>query len=61
VLHLLETVLDDIADRYEVDMRPTNRPRSTTGRCRNLPAVIRSMISLTLSVSLQVETLRVIT
>ena len=44
-----------------IEIRPTTLPSSTTGRCRNLPIVIISMIAATVSDCLQLTTLRVIT
>ena len=44
-----------------IEIRPTTLPSSTTGRCRNLPSVIISMMPATVSDCLQLTTLRVMT
>ena len=44
-----------------IEIRPTTLPSSTTGKCLNLPSVIISMIAATVSVCLQLTTLRVMT
>jgi hypothetical protein len=55
--HGRQPIFDDVADRDDADERPS----STTGTCRNLPAVIHFMISLTVIASVQVTMLHVIT
>src|SRR6516164_4883370 len=44
-----------------IEINPTTRSPSTTGRWRNLPLVIISMMAATVSLSRQLTTLRVIT
>jgi len=44
-----------------IEIRPTTRSSSSTGRCRNFPSVMISMITATVSDCLQLTTLRVIT
>ena len=57
LLHHPQPVFDDVADRYDAD----RRSRSTTGMCRNLLVVIRSIMKTAVSASPQVGISRVMT